>query len=200
MVVVGLTGGLGAGKSVVASMLAARGAEVIDVDALGRLVLEPGEAAHDAVLAAFPGVAGPDGHIDRRALADIVFADRAALARLEAISHPAINGEIARRLEASPAQVVVLDMAALVGTRLGWLDGERPVYDVVVTVEAPADVRIARAVARGMRAEDAARRVASQPSEETRRALAQHVITNDGDLTALEAQVAALFTELCTAG
>jgi dephospho-CoA kinase len=179
-------------------MLAARGAEVIDVDALGRLVLEPGEAAHDAVLAAFPTVAGADGHIDRRALADIVFADRDALARLEAISHPAINGEIARCLEASRAQVVILDMAALVGTRLGWLDGEHPVYDVVVTVEAPADVRIARAVARGMRPEDAARRVASQPSGDTRRALAQHVVTNDGDLEALEAQVAALFTELCT--
>jgi dephospho-CoA kinase len=168
MLVVGLTGGIGAGKSTVAGMLAARGAAVIDVDRLGHVVLEPGGKAHDAVLDAF-------GTVDRRELGAIVFADPAALSRLTAISHPAGLDD----------DVVVLDMAILAESILG-----RGVYDVVVTVEAPIELRVARAVARGMTELDVRRRLAAQASEDERRKLAQHVVVNDGTEADLAAQVA----------
>src|SRR4029077_11996892 len=104
MLVVGLTGGIGAGKSTVARMLSAYGATVIDVDGLGHVVLQPGGKAHDALLEAF-------GTVDRRELGAIVFADADALARLTAISHPAINAELIDVLSGIDADVVVLDMA-----------------------------------------------------------------------------------------
>ena len=183
MLVVGLTGGIGAGKSTAAQRFAALGATLVDVDALGHLVLQPGGKAHDAVLEAF-------GTVDRRELGPIVFADPAQLERLTAISHPAINAELAELLAGldGTADVVVLDMAILAESDLGRL-GPPHGYTVVVTVEAPTELRVQRAVARGMAEDDVRRRLASQASEDERRAMADHVIVNDGDEAALHAQV-----------
>ena len=192
MVVVGLTGGMGTGKTTVAGMLGDRGADVVDCDGLGRLVVEPGGRAYDAVTTRFgPGVVHPDGRLDRAALAAIVFNDPAALAELNGLTHPAIDAEIAARIAAATAPVVVLDMAVLVETSLGA--GQ---YDVVVVVEAPLELRLARLEGRGVARSDAEARIASQASDEQRRAVADHVVTNDGDLARLDAQVEALWPRL----
>ena len=195
MLVIGLTGGIGSGKSTVAAMLGERGAAVIDVDALGRVVIAPGGRAEAAVLHEFgPGVASPDGHIDRAALAAVVFGDSDALQRLTSISHPAINAELEERLALlatgpwSP-DVVVLDMAILVESTLG-----KGVYSRVVTVEAPVELRVARAVSRGMDEADVRRRIAAQATDSARRAVADAVIVNDADFAALLAGVDDLWT------
>jgi dephospho-CoA kinase len=190
---------MGAGKSTVAAMLAGRGAAVIDVDALGREVLEPGGEAYIAVVARFgPVVVAGDGRIDRAALAGVVFDNPAALADLQAISHPAINRVLDRLLDGVEAGVVVLDMAILVESHLGRDLPSGRGYDTVVVVEAPLEVRVARLVsARGVDEADARARIAAQASDEARRAVADHVIVNDGDLAALEVQVDALWRDLC---
>jgi dephospho-CoA kinase len=199
--IVGLTGGIGAGKSTVAALLAELGAVVIDVDGLGRQVIAAGGSAVDAVVERFGShLLGADGGIDRAGLASVVFADRSALAGLEAISHPAINREIDRLLDdTQPGALVVLDMAILLGSRLG-LDlpsGRR--YSTVVVVEAPLDVRIARLVGqRAMAEADARARIAAQPSDAERRAIADHVVDNAGDLAALTVQVHELHRRLTT--
>src|SRR5579862_1149433 len=111
---VGLTGGLGAGKSTVGKALATRGAAVIDADQVARRVIEPGSDGERAVLERFgPAVKGPDGHLDRQALASIVFANAPELLALEAITHPLVHDEIARELASSPAEVVVIELPLL---------------------------------------------------------------------------------------
>lgn len=178
MLVIGLTGGIGAGKSTAAARFSALGATVIDVDALGHVVLAPGGKAHDAVLAAF-------GTVDRRELGSIVFADAAELVRLTAISHPAINAELAELLAGiDDGAVVVLDMAILAESNLG-----EGMYTVVVTVEAPVELRVQRAIARGMADADVRRRIDAQASEDERRWRAAHVLVNDADEASFVAQV-----------
>lgn len=195
MLVVGLTGGIGTGKTTVAALLARRGADIVDCDALGRLVLEPGGAAYDEVVEQFgPRVVGDDGRIDRPALARIVFGDPLALARLNAITHPAIDGEIAQRIRDASAPVVVLDMAVLVESDLGA--GQ---YQRVVVVEAPLDLRLVRLEGRGVPRDDALARMASQASDDDRRRVADHVVANDGDLDRLDAHVERLWRRLLTA-
>lgn len=192
MVVVGLTGGIGTGKTTVAGLLGARGAEVVDCDGLGRLVVEPGGRAYDAVTTHFgPGVVQADGRLDRAALAAIVFNDPAALAQLNGLTHPAIDAEIAERIAGASAPVVVLDMAVLVETSLGA--GQ---YEVVVVVEAPLALRLDRLEQRGLARADAEARIASQATDEQRRAVAHHLLCNDGDLTALDRQVEHLWPRL----
>jgi dephospho-CoA kinase len=195
--VIGLTGGIGSGKSTVSAMLARHGAVVVDMDGLGREVIAPHGRAVAAVVDEFgPLVADADGHIDRAALAAVVFGRPDELARLTAISHPAINAELSERLDTLPASsIVVLDMAILVESHLGRLPDGRG-YTRVIAVEAPAAVRVERAVARGMRADDVRARVASQASDEARRAVADRVVVNDGDLAALTARVDALWLEI----
>ena len=183
MKVVGLCGGIGAGKSTVARLLAERGAVVVDVDALGRSVLAHDEVRHAVVAEFGDGVLDADGGIDRAALAREVFSCEGRLTDLEAISHPAIDREIARHLEAlasDPPDLVVLDMAVLVESDLGKLSDGRG-YTEVVVVEAHADVRLRRLVARGMAADDARARMAAQATDAERRAVADHVLVNDGD-------------------
>lgn len=181
----GLTGGIGAGKSTAARRFAELGALVIDVDALGHVVLSPGGKAHDAVLAAF-------GTVERRELGAIVFADRAQLDRLTSISHPAINAELAERLDAIDRDaIVVLDMAILAESNLG-----RGMYTRVVTVEAPEELRVQRAVARGMAEVDVRRRIAAQASEAERRRLADHVVVNDGSEADLAAALERTWQQL----
>lgn len=196
MLVVGLTGGIGSGKSTVAELLAERGATVVDCDGLGRAVIAPGGRAERAVLDAFESVAGPDGHVDRARLAAAVFGQPDQLARLTAISHPAINDEIAAVLDAAPAEaIVVLDMAVLVESRLGRLPDGRG-YSRVVVVEAPEELRVQRAVARGMAEADVRARMAAQATDDERRAVADAVVRNDRGLDELRVEVDALWRRL----
>jgi dephospho-CoA kinase len=190
VLIIGLTGGIGSGKTTVASMLADRGAVVVDCDALGREVIAPGGRAEAAVLVEFgDAIGGSDGHIDRALLAKAVFGQPEALARLTAISHPAINAEIAARLDRLRADaIVVLDMAILVESNLGRLADGRS-YSHVLVVEVAGDLRVQRAVARGMNEADVRARIASQATDEQRRAVADAVIANDGDLSALSSRV-----------
>ncbi len=194
MLIIGLTGGIGSGKSTVSAMLAERGATVIDVDALGRFVIAPGGRAESAVLAEFgPHIADGDGHIDRAALAGVVFGRAESLDRLTAISHPAINAELAQRLDGLPADsIAVLDMAILVESSLGRGDPEHA-YTHVIVVEAPTELRVQRAVVRGMVEGDVRARIASQASDEQRRAVADATVVNDGDLEVLSDRVDALW-------
>ncbi|MFV2040328.1 MAG: dephospho-CoA kinase [Acidimicrobiales bacterium] len=196
MLVIGLTGGIGSGKSTVASLLAIRGAEVIDVDALGRAVLEPDGGAYAAVVATFgEEILDGDGMVDRAALGREVFGAGSRLAELEAISHPAINRNLAKRLEATSAAVVVLDMAVLAESRLGWA-GEARLYQRVVVVEAPVPVRLERLVERGMSEKQAGDRMAAQATDEQRRLLADVVIPNAGSIADLENQLDALWPSI----
>lgn len=200
MRVVGLTGGMGAGKSTVAAMLAERGARVVDADAIAREVVEPGRPALDAIAARFgDDVVGEDGSLDRAALAAIVFADPEELAALEAITHPAIRDGLEQRLAAVAAteessgdeQVVVVDHPLLVES------GFAGRCDVVVVVEAPVRLRLDRLEAgRGIAREDARSRIEQQASDAQRREVADHVLVNDGDEAALARAVASLWAQL----
>ena len=196
MLLVGLTGGIGAGKSTVAEMLAARGAVVVDADVVARAVVEPGTPALAALVERFgAGVLAPDGSLDRPALARVAFADDTTRADLEAITHPAINEEFTRRvLEAPPDGVVVLDVPLLTESDQAR---KRP-YEAVIVVEAPRDVRLARLEGRGVDRADAERRMAAQASDEARRQLATYVLDNSGDRAHLERQVDDVWSELQT--
>lgn len=189
-VVIGLTGGIGSGKSSVSRLLAERGAVVIDADALAREVVEPGTPGLAAVVEAFGReVLAPDGSLDRPALAALVFADPAERARLEGIIHPLVRGR-ARDLEAATPDdaVIVHDIPLLVETD----QGER--FDAVVVVDVPEELQRARLVElRGMDPAEADRRIAAQATREQRRAAADHIVVNDGSLADLESRVADLW-------
>jgi dephospho-CoA kinase len=197
VLIVGLTGGIGSGKSTVSAMLADRGAVVIDVDSLGREVIAPGGRAEAAVLAAFgPDIADDVGGIDRAALARAVFGRPDMLAQLTAISHPAINAELATQLDSLPADaVVVLDMAILVESNLGRGDPSHS-YSHVVVVEAPIELRVERAIGRGMVEADVRARIASQAGDDQRRAVADAIVVNDADLTTLTQRVDELWSTI----
>lgn len=191
---VGLTGGIGSGKSTVGRALAARGATLIDADEVARRVVAPGTPGEQAVLARFgPAVKGPDGHIDRKALAALVFADPGELRALEGIIHPLVHDQIARELSSArgEAPVVVLELPLLSA-------GGRRRYDldVVVLVEAPEDLAVSRAVSRGMSEQDVRARMAAQPTDQDRRAAADRALVNDGDMAALEQAVDELWAWL----
>lgn len=191
MLLVGLTGGIGSGKSTVAKLLAARGAVVVDADVLARQVVEPGTPGFDAVVTRFgPSVVGADGGLNRPALAAMVFDDEAARSDLNGIIHPLVAAETQRRVSAAgPGSVVVLDVPLLV-------EAARSGYDVVVVVEAPEDVRLERLRARGVKADDARRRMAAQASDAERRAVADVVLENTGSAADLERRVEELWAEL----
>ena len=186
MLLVGLTGGIGSGKSSVSSRLAARGAVVIDADAIVREVQAPGTPVLAAMIERFgPQILQADGTLDRQAVADIVFTDSAALADLNAIVHPAVSAEIARRLEAEAAtdHVVILDVPLLVESGRSDLAG-------MIVVDLDPDVAVERLVAhRGFSPEDARARIARQASREERLAKADVVIDNSGGLDDLDGEV-----------
>ncbi len=199
MQVIGLTGGIGVGKSTAAAMLADHGATIIDVDGLGRQVIAAGGSAVDAVVERFgESVRADDGAIDRRTLAGLVFGDADALTALNEISHPAINALLDEQLtdlaRAGPNAIVVLDMAVLAESTLG--QGISHAYEQVIVVEAPTDVRITRLLGRGLTREDAEARMASQASDVERRAIADHVVSNNADLGVLRRSIEQLWTEL----
>lgn len=181
MLHVGLTGGIGSGKSTFARLLQRRGAVVIDADALARSVVAPGTEGNRAVDAAFPGVV-ERGVVNRTALRDIVFADPDARRRLEEITHPLIRRETQRLVGGLPSGAVVVHDVPLLVEK--GLSGQ---YDVVVVVEAPEALRRARlAVGRGMSEADISARIAAQATDAQRRAVADIVVVNDQDGARLE--------------
>jgi dephospho-CoA kinase len=184
--VVGLTGGIGSGKSTVAAMLVDRGATLIDADAITRELQAPGQPVLAAIVARFgTAVVGPDGTLDRQALADVVFPDPVALADLNAIVHPAVGVEIARRLEEATATggIVVLDIPLLV-------ESGRDDLAATIVVDVDPEVAVERLVRhRGLDPDDARARQARQAGRDERLARADHVVANDGDLDALAAEV-----------
>lgn len=187
MQLIGLTGGIGSGKSTVSALLAERGAVVIDADAITRDLQRPDTPVFDAMVQRFgDGILAPDGTLDRQVVADIVFADAEALADLGRIVHPAVGTEIARRLqeEASTDHVVILDVPLLV-------ESGRDDMAALVVVDVDPEIAVRRLVdQRGMREDDARARMARQASREDRLARADLVIDNSGTLAALEAAVA----------
>jgi dephospho-CoA kinase len=192
---VGLTGGVGSGKSTVAKLLAGHGAVVIDADAIAREVVEPGTPGFDAVVEAFGAdIVGPDGRLDRPALAAIVFGDEQRRVQLNAIVHPLVGQrtiEVAQA--AAPDAVVVYDIPLLVENDMAGG------FDFVIVVAADVATRLARLEARGMAEADARERMAAQASDEQRRAVADAVIENDGSLDDLGAAVDAVWERLLAA-
>jgi len=188
MLLVGLTGGIGSGKSTVAAGLAERGAAVIDADAISREILEPGGPAYQPVVDRFgPGVVRAGGTIDRPALAAAVFGDPDALADLNGLTHPVIGRVMAERMlqVASEGRIVVLDIPLLnIATKAQFQFG------AVVVVDTPEELAVARLVEqRGFTEKDALARVAAQISREDRGRLADVVLDNHGDRVALEAEI-----------
>ena len=195
MLTVGLTGGIGSGKSAVSSLLAARGAAVVDADQVAREVVQPGSPGLAAVVAEFgEDVLRPDGALDREALGKRVFADPAALARLNAIVHPLVGertGDLQRQAEAEGARLVVHDVPLLVE------NGLAPLYDCVVVVAATPATQLDRLVRlRGMSPEDAQARIDAQAPLADKLAVATYVIRNDGPRQDLGAQVEDLWQTL----
>jgi dephospho-CoA kinase len=189
---VGLTGGVGAGKSTVAALLAELGAVVIDADALAREVVEPGTPGLAAVAERFgAGILTADGALDRPALARLVFADDRARADLNAIVHPLVGKRSAEIMAGLPDDtVVVYDVPLLVENDLAGG------FDTVVVVEAETDTRVRRLVQRGLAEEDARARIAAQASDEQRRAVADEIVRNDGSTAELATAVRGLWRRL----
>jgi dephospho-CoA kinase len=180
--VVGLTGGIGAGKSAALERFRELGAVVIDSDDVAREVVAPGTEGFAAVVARFgPSVVRVDGTLDRPMIASFVFSDDAARADLESITHPLVRAEVRRRVSAAPSDSIVVNaVPLLVETGIG---GQ---YDRVVVVEAPTEQRVLRlARSRGMSRDEALARMAAQASDDERRAVAWRVIVNDGSLESL---------------
>jgi dephospho-CoA kinase len=186
VIVVGLTGGIGSGKSTVAALLAERGAVVVDADAITRELQEPGTAVFEAMVERFgPSIVAPDGSLDRAAVASVVFADAQARKDLEAIVHPAVGAEMVRRVQelTGTDAIVVYDVPLLV-------EAGRRGFAAVIVVDVDPETAVSRLVAqRGMSAADARARITHQASREERLAAADLVIDNSGSLADLEQQV-----------
>ena len=191
MLRIGLTGGIGSGKSTVAALLAARGAVVVDSDRIAREVVEPGTPGLAAVVEAFgEQVRGADGALDRPRLAAIVFADPDARKRLDGIVHPLVRARAAELAAAAPEDAVVVhDVPLLVET------GQAGSYDVVLVVEADGETRVRRLVQRGLSEDDARARMAAQATDAQRRAAADVVLDNSGTEEELAAQVDRFWAE-----
>lgn len=193
MLKVGLTGGIGAGKSEVSRLLVGHGAVLIDADRIAREVVEPGTPGLAAVVQEFgTGILAPDGTLDRPALGAVVFADPDRLAALNAIVHPLVRDRSAELEQAAgPDSVVVHDVPLLTE------NGLAPLYDLVVVVDAAPETQLDRLVRlRGMTEEDARARMAAQATREQRRAIADLVIDNDGPVEELADRVRAVWAEL----
>jgi dephospho-CoA kinase len=190
---VGLTGGIGSGKSEVSRRLASLGALLIDADAVAREVVEPGSPGLTAVVAEFgEDILLPDGTLDRERLGSIVFADDERRGRLNAIVHPLVGQRMRELVEAAPDDaIVVYDVPLLAENDLAGM------YDLVVVVDTPVEEQVRRLTTRRGMTEEAARaRIAAQATRDRRRAIADHVIDNSGTLDALATQVDTLWTEL----
>lgn len=194
MLLVGLTGGIGSGKSTVARMLEERGAVVFDADALAREAVEPGTPGHDAVVERFgANVLAPGGELDREALGSIVFADPAARRDLEAIVHPEVRRLLAEGCEAYQGsdRVVVFSAPLLVET------GMHTAFEVLIVVSAPVQTQVERLLRdRAMSEEQVRARIAAQAPLEEKAAVADVIVDNDGTLEDLRDQVDRLWNDL----
>ncbi|GAA2207019.1 dephospho-CoA kinase [Nonomuraea monospora] len=193
MLKIGLTGGIGSGKSEVARRLSAKGAMVIDADRIAREVVEPGTPGLARVVATFgEEVLRADGSLNREKLGSFVFADSEKLAALNAIVHPLVGERVAElQRAAADDTILVYDVPLLVENNLA------PMYDVVIVVDAPDDLRIRRlSEHRGMPEADAKARIAAQATREERLAAADIVIPNDGPLEELDGRVDEVWREL----
>jgi dephospho-CoA kinase len=192
MLMVGLTGGIGVGKSTVAALLTQRGAVTIDADEIAREVVEPGTPTLAKLVERFgPEILRPDGSLDRAALAAVAFVDDVTRKELEAITHPAIGAEFLRRVAEAPRDAVVVhDVPLLVESKRGFE------YAVVIVVEAPLETRLDRLEARGVPRDDARRRIGLQATDADRRKVATWVVDNSGDLAHLEHQITDIWAEL----
>ncbi|MGW5674264.1 dephospho-CoA kinase [Streptomyces sp. NPDC003860] len=193
MLSVGLTGGIGAGKSEVSRLLESYGAVLVDADKIAREVVEPGTPGLAAVVEEFGAeILTTDGALDRPKLGAIVFADTERLAALNAIVHPLVGARSRELSEAAGATAVVVHDVPLLTE-----NGLAPLYDLVVVVDAAPQTQIDRLVnLRGMTESEARARMAAQATREQRRAIADLVIDNDGPLADLEPQVRTLWAEL----
>lgn len=199
---VGLTGGIGSGKSTVAALLAELGAEVIDADRIAREVVEPGGPALPGLVDRFGDqILQEDGHLDRGALAAIAFADEAARADLDRLTHPHVAARIAQRIAelagrdgSQDHDLILVDHPLLIET------GQAARFDAVIAVIADERTRLARlADERGMDADDARARMRAQVDDARRREVADHLVVNDGTLDELSEQVEALHARLIEA-
>lgn len=192
---VGLTGGIGSGKSTVSQMLAKRGAVIVDADEVVREIQQPGTDAFREIVETFgDGVVAPDGTLDRKKVATIAFADPDALEKLNAIMHPKVGARFAQRVGelTDTDEIVVLDIPLLGASK----SGSERFADAVVVVTTGEDARIARLEERGMGAEDARARMRAQISDAEREKMADHVIRNDGTIADLEAEIDQLWEQL----
>ena len=197
MELIGLTGGVGSGKSTVSGILQELGAFVIDADEGARAVVEPGTPGYRAVLEAFGPEVTTDGRLDRARLAELVFNDRQALERLNSIVHPLVREWMATRLaEAAErgVEVVVQDIPLLFENKLEGL------FSSTVLVYLPAELQVERLVGRGMAEPDARARIANQLPIEEKRARATYVIDNSGTREATRAQTEKVWSEITGAG
>ena len=186
----GLTGGIGAGKSTVAALLEERGAVVTSADEVARDVVSPGSDGLAAVVAEFgDGILAPDGSLDRSALGRLVFSDDLRRARLEEILLPLIAAEAWARMDTVPAgQVVVYDVPLLVEGQM------QDMFDLVIVVEADLELRLERLSERGMNRDEALARIAVQATDEERRGVADVIVSNSGAIEDLSAEVDGLWS------
>lgn len=197
MLLVGLTGGLGAGKSTVARMLTDRGAVLVDADELAHRALEPGSPVFRQVSELFGDeVMTPSGELDRAAIAATVFSDPERRRALESIVHPEVFRMLAEIVQARRGtdDIIVFDAPLIVET------GFHDACDVVVVITAPQEERVARVVGRGMSPDQARARIRAQIGDEQRAAVADVVIPNDGDMDALKERIDDLWERLRARG
>lgn len=190
MLIVGLTGGIGSGKSTAASIFADLGAVVIDADQIAREVVAPGSPAVAKIAERFGSDVVVNGAIDREKLAQIVFADPAARADLEGITHPLVRKRFEEILaQQDPDAVIIYDIPLLFESKL------EGAYDVIVTIEAPLDIRRERLLARGLLPSQIDQRMAAQVSDEVRREGSDLVIVNDGETSSLREAISQIWRE-----
>ena len=194
MLLVGLTGGIGSGKSTVARLLQDKGATVVDADEAARDIVEPGEPALAALVERFgPGILLTDGRLDRAGLARIAFGDEESRLALNGITWPAIVDRFSERIAAAADDAIVVCDAPLLAE--GGPGRERE-FAAVIVVESPRDVRLARLEERGIARDDGERRMAAQATDDERREFATYVLDNSGDVETLARQVDELWAEL----
>ncbi|NQU38107.1 MAG: dephospho-CoA kinase [Actinobacteria bacterium] len=188
----GLTGGIGSGKSSVARLLAERGASVVDADAIAREVVGPGSVGLAQLVDAFgTQIRLADGSLDRAVLAEVAFASAEGKATLNAITHPLITQRTGEVMASVPHDAVLVHDIPLL-TELGLQGG----YDLVVVVDCPDDIRVHRLLERGLTEDDARARIAAQATREQRLAIADVVIDNSGGWEELSAQVDVLWQRI----
>jgi dephospho-CoA kinase len=191
----GLTGGIASGKSTIARIFASLGCMTVDADQIVARLYQPGEAGHEALVRTYgSGILLPDGTIDRRKLADVAFASDEAAKALNALIHPLVIAEEVRLMDEKMREggdrIVMIEATLLIEA------GGKDRYDRIVIVDVDPEIQLARAVARGMSREDAARRIARQMPREERLRYADYVIDNSGDLHAAEAETKRVFAAL----